>query len=101
MKWGNNEPYMNYNIQKYQTYLSHIVSPLNKYCNDYYNAALTDTAATYTYLDEAVTVYCDTTTPAFGTNVKVDKGNIMSPKYQTVYKAIATFLEGCTTWLYI
>ena len=45
---------------------------------------LADTATTHTYLDEAITVYCDMLTPLFETYVKVANGNIMSPTSQII-----------------
>ena len=66
--------------------MSQIVSPPKKYCNNNYYAVLADTAATYTYLDDAVTEYYGKPTPAFGPHVKVANINIMSPKAQTHVK---------------
>ena len=45
--------------------------------------ALADTATPHNYLDEKSIPYCNTTVPAFGSQVKVANGNIITPIAQT------------------
>ena len=50
--------------------------------NKYY-AALADTAATHNYLDNEASNFCDNLIPAFGPNIKVENGNIITLNQQS------------------
>ena len=62
-----------------------IVSPPTCTSTNYY-AALADTAATHNYLEEKATEHCTNIQQAFGPNVKVANGNIISPTKQGILK---------------
>ena len=51
-----------------------------------YYAVLADTAATHNYLEEKGIEYCTNIQHAFGPNVKVANGNIISPNKQGILK---------------
>ena len=47
-----------------------------------YYAALEDTAATHNYFEDKVSKFCNNLRPAYGPNVKVANGSILTPTQQ-------------------